>query len=179
MSQANYPKPPKNKPFDFITLGMIVLFVVLGIVAAIAAYNIVLNLVTKNTTFTSIPGLAITEKNTAEPNTTPGSPTMMAAIPISEVTPVPYDGSKRVNILLMGLDYRDWTAIQKNEPSRTDSMILFTYDPITKTAGFLSIPRDMWVAIPGYDYGKINTAHFFGQMNNLPGGGDLLAAKTV
>jgi LCP family protein required for cell wall assembly len=43
----------------------------------------------------------------------------------------------------------------------------------------MSIPRDMWVAIPGYDYGKINTAHFYGQENNLPGGGDLLAAKTV
>ena len=79
----------------------------------------------------------------------------------------------------MGLDYRDWDAIQANEPSRTDSMIVFTFDPLTKTAGFLSIPRDMWVEIPGYDHGKINTAHFLGQLNRLPGGGPNLAVKTV
>jgi LCP family protein required for cell wall assembly len=44
----------------------------------------------------------------------------------------------------------------------------------------LSIPRDMWVDIPGFDsYTKINTANFLGDLNKLPGGGPELAIKTV
>jgi LCP family protein required for cell wall assembly len=58
-------------------------------------------------------------------------------------------------------------------------MILLTIDPSSKTAGVLSIPRDMWVNIPGYGYGKINTAYYLGEANKLPGGGPALAMKTV
>lgn len=89
----------------------------------------------------------------------------------------PWDGAGRVTILILGLDYRDWSAREK--ASRSDTMILLTLDPITKTAGILSIPRDMWVSIPGFDHGKINTAYFLGEAYNLPGGGPGLAVKTV
>lgn len=89
----------------------------------------------------------------------------------------PWDGAGRVTILILGLDYRDWSSREK--ASRSDTMILLTLDPITKTAGMLSIPRDMWVSIPGFDHGKINTAHFLGQAYDLPGGGPGLAVKTV
>jgi len=58
-------------------------------------------------------------------------------------------------------------------------MILLTLDPITNTVGILSIPRDMWVKIPGFDYAKINTAYFLGEINHLPGGGPGLAVETV
>jgi LCP family protein required for cell wall assembly len=59
-------------------------------------------------------------------------------------------------------------------------MMLATVDPISKTAGLLSIPRDLWVAIPGFDTeGKINTAHFIGDLQNYPGGGPALAMATV
>jgi LCP family protein required for cell wall assembly len=43
----------------------------------------------------------------------------------------------------------------------------------------LSIPRDLWVSIPGYAEGRINTAHFLGEMDDYPGGGPALAKKTV
>ena len=76
----------------------------------------------------------------------------------------------------MGLDFRDWEA---GETPRTDTMILFTIDPITYEAGMLSIPRDMWVNIPGYDYGKINTAFYLGELYKVPGGGPALASATV
>lgn len=79
-------------------------------------------------------------------------------------------------LLLMGLDARDW---EKGEIPRTDTMMLFTIDPLSNTVGVLSIPRDLWVNIPGYDYGKINTAYFIGEGNQLPGGGPGLAVKTV
>ena len=88
-----------------------------------------------------------------------------------------WDGASRVTILLLGLDYRDWAA---NEgPSRSDTMILLSLDPLTNSAGMLSIPRDLWVSIPGYQHGKINTAHYLGEAYKLPGGGPGLAAKTV
>lgn len=89
----------------------------------------------------------------------------------------PWDGASRVTILLLGLDARDWEA--GDEYSRSDTMILLTLDPLTKTAGILSIPRDMWVAIPGFRHGKINTAYFLGDSNKLPGGGPGLAVRTA
>lgn len=88
-----------------------------------------------------------------------------------------WDGKERINILLMGLDYRDW-AIGEG-PARTDTMILFSVDPETHTAGMLSIPRDLWVNIPGFNYAKINTAYYLGEAYGLPGGGPGLAMETV
>jgi len=89
---------------------------------------------------------------------------------------IPWNGSDRVIVLVMGLDYRDWEG---EGPSRTDTMLLFTMDPSTHTAGVLSIPRDLWVNIPGFDYGKINTAYFLGEAYDLEGGGPALAIQTV
>jgi polyisoprenyl-teichoic acid--peptidoglycan teichoic acid transferase len=97
--------------------------------------------------------------------------------PSNGLAPVPWDGKSRVNILLMGLDYGDWEG--REGPSRTDTMILLTLDPATRTAGMLSIPRDLWVQIPGHDYAKINTAYFLGEAEGLPGGGPGLAVDTV
>jgi LCP family protein required for cell wall assembly len=92
-------------------------------------------------------------------------------------TLTPWDGAGRVTVLLLGLDFRDWEAGEKY--SRSDTMILLTLDPLTRTAGILSIPRDMWVAIPGFKHGKINTAYYLGEAYKLPGGGPAMAVKTV
>ncbi len=89
--------------------------------------------------------------------------------------PLPdYQRHERVNILLLGLDRRP-----EETYSRTDTMILVTVDPVAKTAGMLSIPRDLWVSIPGYGEDRINKAYFLGGSNNYPGGGPALAMKTV
>ncbi len=64
-------------------------------------------------------------------------------------------------------------------PPRSDTMILLTIDPLTKTAGMLSIPRDMWVNVPGFGYSRINMAYANGEGSKLPGGGPELAKKTV
>jgi LCP family protein required for cell wall assembly len=64
-------------------------------------------------------------------------------------------------------------------PFCTDTLILLTVDPLTKTAGMLSIPRDMWVNIPGFGYSRINTAWMLGRGSKLPGGGPALTMKTV
>jgi LCP family protein required for cell wall assembly len=104
----------------------------------------------------------------------PGQPP--AAVAVQETGPV-WNGVDRVNVLLMGLDYRDWS--EGDGPPRTDSMMLVTLDPITKAAGMLSIPRDLWVEIPGFEHNRINTAYFLGETYQLPGGGPAMAAKTV
>ncbi len=93
------------------------------------------------------------------------------------VTGVPlpdYEQKQRVNILLLGIDRRPDEVY-----SRTDTMILVTVDPNSKTAGMLSIPRDLWVSIPGYGEDRINKAYFLGDKNAYPGGGPALAMKTV
>lgn len=103
-------------------------------------------------------------------------PTPQASVPEPELPPA-WDGASRINILFFGLDYRDWEA--NAGPPRSDTMILFTIDPITKTAGMMSIPRDMWVNIPGFGYSRMNTAYPSGEGAQLPGGGAGLVMKTV
>jgi len=104
------------------------------------------------------------------------TPTTSVNIPDSNLPPA-WDGGSRITVLLIGLDYRDWTA-GEGAP-RSDTMILLTIDPQTKTAGMMSIPRDMWVNIPGFGYSRINTAYSSGEGAKLPGGGPALAVKTV
>jgi LCP family protein required for cell wall assembly len=97
-------------------------------------------------------------------------------IPLEDSS-IKWDGTERVTILLMGLDFRDWQL--DDGPPRTDTMVLLTIDPITKTAGMLSIPRDLWVEIPGFEHNRINTAYFLGETYKVPGGGPALAMETV
>jgi len=82
---------------------------------------------------------------------------------------------ERVNILVLGTDRRTGDE----GPSRTDTMIVLTVDPGNQTAGMLSIPRDLWVSIPGHSENRINTAHFLGELDGNPGGGPALAKTTV
>jgi len=107
---------------------------------------------------------------TAEPGALPTAVEVLA-------TPNPWDGSSRVTMLVMGIDYRDWVA-GEGAP-RSDSMMVVTFDPITGQGGFLSIPRDLWVEIPGFGHNRINTAYMFGEASQLPGGGPALAVQTV
>ncbi len=88
-----------------------------------------------------------------------------------------WEGSSRVTILVMGLDLRDWEA--GDSAPRTDTMMVLTIDPLSNTAGMLSIPRDLWVEIPGFGYDRINTAYRNGEVFDLPGGGPALAIETV
>jgi polyisoprenyl-teichoic acid--peptidoglycan teichoic acid transferase len=88
-----------------------------------------------------------------------------------------WDGASRINILFVGL--RGGEPSEGDCPFCTDTLILLTLDPSTRTAGMLSIPRDMWVNIPGFGYSRINTAWTLGRGSKLPGGGPTLAMKTV
>jgi LCP family protein required for cell wall assembly len=164
------------KPPALLKVGLICLFVIAAIFAAYVAY-------TKSQNFflsfnvAQIPGLAIQGNPSAEQ----GNDGIAASTPVPTLStgpvPLPWDGASRVTVLVMGLDYRDWEAA--DGPPRTDTMILLTIDPLTKTAGMLNVPRDLWVSIPGFEYARINTAYPLGIAYNVPGGGPALAMQTV
>jgi LCP family protein required for cell wall assembly len=93
--------------------------------------------------------------------------------PLADIPPI--TDPRRFTLLLMGIDQRAGEV----GPFRTDTLILMSVDPVRKTAGVLSIPRDLWVTIPGFQSGRINTANSLGDANGYPGGGPALAAATV
>lgn len=88
----------------------------------------------------------------------------------------PWDGQSRFTLLVMGIDRRpDETGLA----FRTDTMILLSVDPRTRRIGMLSIPRDMYVEVPGWSqYQRINTPMVLGE-NNRSGSGPRLAMQTV
>ncbi|MCI0394932.1 MAG: LCP family protein [Chloroflexi bacterium] len=87
----------------------------------------------------------------------------------------PWSGRERVTILVLGIDQR----CDEEGPTRTDTMMVFTMDPVGLSAAVLSLPRDLWVEIPGFGVDRINEAHFLGEVYDYPGGGPALAVETV
>lgn len=74
--------------------------------------------------------------------------------------------SHLTRVLLLGADgTAQW---------RTDGIMLVLYNTQTRRAGILSIPRDLWVTIPGYGSGRINTVDYLGEQTDYPGGGPAL-----
>lgn len=106
----------------------------------------------------------------AVPTLAVGQPTP-TLIPTTEID----EDSDRINILLMGIDRRP------DEPfiSRTDSMMIVSVDKKDNTISILSVPRDLYVLIPGYGRDRINTAFVYGSTGNNPAGGAALAMQTI
>jgi LCP family protein required for cell wall assembly len=86
-----------------------------------------------------------------------------------------WDGKERFTVLVMGMDQRPG---EFGTAYRTDTMILISLDPKTNRVGMLSIPRDLFVDIPGYGLQRVNTAYGLGELAG-PGGGPQLAMQTV
>lgn len=166
--------------FDKTSVIILIVFLILAVGTAFTVFNFSRNLIS-TWSMTSLEGLPVPPKSTLDPAATPGENNVDSqpggsSQPVIVATPEPWDGVSRVTVLLMGLDYRDWEA---GETPRTDTMMLLSMDPLSKTAAIMSIPRDLWVSIPGFDYNKINTAYYLGEAFNLPGGGPALAVETV
>ena len=81
-------------------------------------------------------------------------------------------GPWRTTVLLLGID----RAPQGTAVARSDTMILLTIVPPAGYTGMLSLPRDLWVTIPGVGPNRINTAHFFGESQATGSGADLATA---
>ena len=110
------------------------------------------------------------------PNFTIGESDEPSEVVYEPGKPLPrWEGTERINVLVMGIDQRE----NEQGPWRTDTMLVLTLDPVSMSGGMLSIPRDLWVPIPGYEEGRINQAHFLGEAYDHPGGGPALAVNTV
>jgi polyisoprenyl-teichoic acid--peptidoglycan teichoic acid transferase len=69
------------------------------------------------------------------------------------------------NILVMGTDInfsKDTGEPLLDTSSRTDTIMVMRLDPIRYKLFILSIPRDTFIALPGYGYQKINAANVLG-----------------
>jgi len=119
--------------------------------------------------------------STALPPLVQEGPVEVATLPPDEPTPTPilsvegHGDDERITVLVMGIDRRP------GEPfiSRTDTMMLLSVNQENDTASVLSIPRDLYVIIPGRGRDRINTAMVYGSSGNNPAGGAALAMQTV
>jgi len=94
------------------------------------------------------------------------------------------DGSAQ-NILLVGDDHRPAKASAAelaqlhagpdDGENNTDTMMILHVPGGGKPPTLISLPRDSWVAIPGYGHDKLNAAFAYGE-NNAPKGQDPDAA---
>jgi polyisoprenyl-teichoic acid--peptidoglycan teichoic acid transferase len=72
-----------------------------------------------------------------------------------------------LNIVLLGSDKRPGSGAW-----RTDSMIVVSVDTFNNVVRLLSIPRDLWVYIPGHGNNRINTADLWGELAKKGSGPD-------
>lgn len=83
--------------------------------------------------------------------------------------------SQRLNILLVGADGRNG-----DKAGRSDTIIVVSLDPLSHTVAMMSLPRDLWLTIPGYaGQRRINSAYRLGEQRNLDGGGAALLKETL
>lgn len=80
----------------------------------------------------------------------------------------------KTTILFLGIDY----APHKSFVGRSDTIVLIHFNTLRPYVGILSIPRDLWVTIPGLGENRINTAHFFAE-SQQNGSGPLATIKTI
>ncbi len=79
---------------------------------------------------------------------------------ILSTTKLKGEDSGRVNILLAGNSADD---AGHNGAQLTDSIMILSVDTKNNTGFMLSVPRDLWVEIPGFGHAKINEAYVDGE----------------
>ena len=80
----------------------------------------------------------------------------------------------RTNVLVIGID----AAPENTYLGRSDTIILTTAQPLKPYFGMLSIPRDLWVDIPGVGKNRINTANIYAELDK-PGTGPYALLDTI
>ena len=117
----------------------------------------------------TLPAATLTPEPTIDPN-----------LLINTVAPQPIidsqilnNGQDTVNFLLIGSDQRHGASF------RTDTMVVVILRPNEGQVSLISIPRDLWVSIPGEGNQRINTAYEQGELDGYPGGGSELLKATI
>jgi polyisoprenyl-teichoic acid--peptidoglycan teichoic acid transferase len=111
--------------------------------------------------------------SSTSPSTSGGASTTVSTAPVTTTslstttTVAPPETPSGMNILVIGSDSRSSQA----RGGRSDTMMLVHVDPQKNYLSVLSIPRDMFVEIPGHYAGRINASY------NL--GGPALLIRTI
>lgn len=88
--------------------------------------------------------------------------------------PVPFVAKNTINIVVLGSDRRptweDW---------HTDVVQVVSIQPSVPAVTVLSIPRDLYLYIPGFWMSRINFADMYGEIHDYPGGGPALMRQTL
>jgi polyisoprenyl-teichoic acid--peptidoglycan teichoic acid transferase len=113
---------------------------------------------------------------TQAPTDTPAPTETPAPTPTAAPTVVvkPKSIKDTENFLILGMDQRPG-----ERGWRTDTIIVVAIDYDAKQVGLLSIPRDLWVNIPGYGMGRINQVDVQGEIQKYPGGGPALVQQVI
>ena len=90
-----------------------------------------------------------------------------------DLTKLGVEGSGRVNVLLLGVGDEGHAG-----ELLSDTMIFASIDPKSREVVMVSLPRDLYVKIPGYWWSKINAAHAFAEQDKT-GSGPEVAKATV
>lgn len=100
-------------------------------------------------------------------------PELVGSTPVPTPMPVLAKPAVVTNILLLGND------VSGVRGGRTDSLLLVSLNRETETATLLSLPRDLYVVIPGWQMARINQALPHGHGSDYPGGGGALIKDTI
>jgi LCP family protein required for cell wall assembly len=158
-------------------VAMLVAYAIVLVLGGIFVFTVIRDMVQEQKTVS-----LVADRSTATPAPTPVlGGASITTVPTPEPTPAlvgppVWDGEGRVNLLVLGIDQRG----SQGGYFRTDTMIIVSVDPKANSVGMISVPRDLWVPIWGYDIeNRINTAHYYGDARAYPGGGPALARDTV
>ena len=77
---------------------------------------------------------------------------------------------RHLDILILGVDSRPGEGFV----TRTDSIMLLGLDPAHLRTSILSIPRDLFIEVPGFGQQRINTVNMLGEQQGQRRGVDLL-----
>ena len=120
----------------------------------------------------TLPPPTQTEIPTIDPNLL-----VNTVVPFSTIDPsgsqVLNNGQETVNFLLIGSDRRPGGSF------RTDTLVIAILRPNDGQVSLISIPRDLWVSIPGWENQRINTAYQHGISVGYAGGGPGLLKDTI
>ena len=122
---------------------------------------------------TPLPPLVLPTQVAGVPTPDPGVPyAERAAAPPPALTNV-YEGPDVITFLLIGSDKRPGSSY------RTDTMVIAILRPKDDQVSLISIPRDLWVYIPGWEMQRVNTAYMHGELTDYAGGGPQLLKDTI
>ncbi|MGQ9593639.1 MAG: LCP family protein [Anaerolineae bacterium] len=178
MSQPRVTREPAPSRGSILVAILSILLLATAAYTSYLVYQAVRDVVAHSSELPSLPQVRLPVRRVQPAEVTgnvPSSGDQPPLISFLAPRPEPQPVPRCINILVLGIDQRRG----EQGPYRTDTMILVSVDPARKQVGMLSIPRDLYVTIPGYGENRINMANFIGDRDKYPGGGPALAKRTL